>query len=52
MEIGRIEEQIVVTATRTEAAVSQVGNSVSVITGEELPGGTVTMDEHSGRSRE
>ena len=46
MEIGKIEEQIVVTATRTEAAVSQVGNSVSVITGEELSrDGTVTMDE-------
>ena len=46
MEIGRLEEQIVVTATRTEAAVSQVGNSVNIVTGEELSReGAVTMDE-------
>jgi vitamin B12 transporter len=46
MEIRKIEEQIVVTATRTEAAVSQVGNSVSVITGDELSrNGVITMDQ-------
>ncbi len=44
MEIGGIEEQIVVTATRTEATVSQVGNSVGVVTGDELSrNGTVTV---------
>ncbi len=46
MEIEKIEEQVVVTATRTEAEVSQVGNSVSVVTGDELSrDGVVTMDE-------
>ncbi len=46
MEIRKIEEWVVVTATRTEAAVSQVGNSVSVITGDELShDGVVTMDQ-------
>jgi vitamin B12 transporter len=46
MEIGGIEEQVVVTATRTEAAVSQVGNSVSVVSGDELSRyGTLTMAE-------
>jgi len=44
MEVGGIEEQVVVTATRTEAAVSQVGNSVSVVTRDELSrNGAVTM---------
>jgi outer membrane cobalamin receptor len=46
LEVGGIEEQVVVTATRTEAAVSQVGNSVSVVTRDELSrNGAVTVAE-------
>ncbi len=36
LEIAPLQEQILVTATRTETPVAQIGSSVSVITGSEL----------------
>jgi vitamin B12 transporter len=46
MEVKRIEEQVVVTATRTESEISQVGNTVNIVAGDELSrDGAVTMDE-------
>ncbi len=36
MQIPAIEQQIIITATKTEAPLSQIGNSVTVITGEQL----------------
>jgi|WetSurMetagenome_2_1015567.scaffolds.fasta_scaffold04534_4 vitamin B12 transporter len=42
LEVSPLEEQIVVTATRTEAPMSQVGNSVTVISGEKLTGDSLS----------
>ena len=42
LEVSPIKEQIVVTATKTETPMSQVGNSVTVISGEQLAGEGLT----------
>jgi vitamin B12 transporter len=36
LEVPRVEQQIIVTASRTEVPVTQLGNSVAVISGEDL----------------
>ena len=46
LKIPAIEQQIVITATKTEAPLSQIGNSVTVLTGEQLSlEGIATVEE-------